>query len=350
MAVHRRRFLTICGLTALSGCSSSDGGGDLPADPPTLSEDEFRQKLGEIGVISVEFVSESRVLVFNDSKQVSSIEKQSDGNTYFTIKRGNKESASTDTYQLTFVESAAEASAAPSDSVRSVNVSELESMEQSQREGELAGLRPDVRNVSQRDSGEYEVQLEIKTEQPTTESNESTAENGTTAEAATLASVLILIARNPEVIVAVLGILRDEGDREDHLVTIAIFLGKLLLPEVMNADQNGTDNEDGQADAAVTIRDLAFDPAVLEIEPETTVEWVNEDEIAHAVTSAEFNGRSAEWELNSELSPESRAQFTFEERGVYHYYCGTHGENTMCGAVLVGDDLQEGTLPCVDTE
>lgn len=93
--------------------------------------------------------------------------------------------------------------------------------------------------------------------------------------------------------------------------------------------------------------DTSFDPKRLSVSPGTTVEWVNRDSYGHDVTSAAFHENAAEWEMSASLSGSGgSATHTFEETGVYEYYCSIHGKGTMCGAILVGDVSLDKELPC----
>ncbi|MFB6169059.1 MAG: plastocyanin/azurin family copper-binding protein, partial [Haloferacaceae archaeon] len=76
---------------------------------------------------------------------------------------------------------------------------------------------------------------------------------------------------------------------------------------------------------------------------------VNRDGYPHDVKSATFHDTAAAWDYeSSDLGQGDTATHTFDEAGVYEYYCTIHGRNTMCGAVLVGDVSLDATLPCED--
>lgn len=113
---------------------------------------------------------------------------------------------------------------------------------------------------------------------------------------------------------------------------------------------DGGDGGSGSADTDGTFEALNFKwvPDVMEVEPGTTVTWLNSDVPAHSVVSASFSDQAASWDFDSgELQKGDTAEFTFEEEGPYHFKCGVHGESTGCGAVLVGlTELPGGKLPC----
>ena len=72
----------------------------------------------------------------------------------------------------------------------------------------------------------------------------------------------------------------------------------------------------------VTMKNLSFSPANLEVTPGTKVTWINEDTVDHTVTSNDNK-------LNSGLLARgSKFEFTFEQTGEYVYYCSIHPSMT----------------------
>lgn len=105
------------------------------------------------------------------------------------------------------------------------------------------------------------------------------------------------------------------------------------------------------ATATVEMENTAFVPNRLSIDPGTTVEWVNRDRFGHDVQSAQFHDTAASWDhYSGTLGEDDTTEYTFESAGVYEYYCTIHGENTMCGAVLVGDVSLDQSLPCEESD
>jgi plastocyanin len=92
----------------------------------------------------------------------------------------------------------------------------------------------------------------------------------------------------------------------------------------------------------------SFTPSRLRVAPETTVTWENTGSDTHTVQSDVFNPEVAtEWSYYSlDLVSGNTASYTFDDRGIYEYYCTVHGQDTMCGVVLVGDVRYTATLPC----
>ena len=115
----------------------------------------------------------------------------------------------------------------------------------------------------------------------------------------------------------------------------------------METEGGGQDGDGGSgADATVTAVDVSFDPVRLEVEPGSTVEWVNEDSFAHDVTSEQFHDVAADWDVAMSLPAGATVSNTFESEGIYEYYCSIHGQSNQCGVVLVGDVSLDESLPC----
>lgn len=81
------------------------------------------------------------------------------------------------------------------------------------------------------------------------------------------------------------------------------------------------DEFEGEDVARVSISSNAFDPCLLEVEPDTIVLWENEDDEPHTVTSASEN-----WDIDAELDPGAVVQEEFSMRGVYDAVCTYHGD------------------------
>ncbi len=114
------------------------------------------------------------------------------------------------------------------------------------------------------------------------------------------------------------------------------------------------DGGDGQpaaddTDGVVTMANTAFEPVRTAVDTGTTVEWVNEDDFDHDVTATQFHDAAADWDVDADVPAGERVTHTFEESGVYQFYCSVHGEGSMCGAVLVGDASLDAAMPCEDS-
>jgi plastocyanin len=77
----------------------------------------------------------------------------------------------------------------------------------------------------------------------------------------------------------------------------------------------------------VSVADVAFAPANIEVPVGTTVEWLNEDPFAHTVTA-----RDGAFDSGTMDGGEAFSQ-AFEEPGTFEYFCAIHP--SMTGAVTV---------------
>jgi plastocyanin len=119
-----------------------------------------------------------------------------------------------------------------------------------------------------------------------------------------------------------------------------------------NGDGNGDENGDQTTttvpgpENVVTASSSEFDPIRLSVDPGTEVSWINEDPYTHTVDSEQFHDKAVEWEMSERMTANGgQATHTFEEAGVYEYYCTVHGESEMAGAILVGDVSLDQPLP-----
>ncbi len=67
-----------------------------------------------------------------------------------------------------------------------------------------------------------------------------------------------------------------------------------------------------------------YKPLNLEISRGTVVSWINEDSVEHTIQSQDESGNFSELFHSSILGTGEIFEFTFEEMGVYNYYCSFH--------------------------
>lgn len=80
----------------------------------------------------------------------------------------------------------------------------------------------------------------------------------------------------------------------------------------------------------VTLADCAFQTTVTYVDPGEKVRWVNKDRSPHTVTGAALS-----WGNTEALVLGDAVTYSFDEEGVFPYYCELHP--AMVGAVVVGD-------------
>ncbi|WP_323675210.1 plastocyanin/azurin family copper-binding protein [Halorubellus sp. PRR65] len=136
-----------------------------------------------------------------------------------------------------------------------------------------------------------------------------------------------------------------DGTTTDEVTTTA---STTAVAEPTTADGESTTAETTTTGGAtVVMQDRSFTPRTVEVEAGATVTWSNADSYAHDVTSARFRDDATAWDYESEsVESGGTATYTFEEAGVYEYYCSIHGQSNMCGAVLVGGTTLPSDLPC----
>ncbi|MDP4261815.1 MAG: cupredoxin family copper-binding protein [Bacteroidota bacterium] len=78
----------------------------------------------------------------------------------------------------------------------------------------------------------------------------------------------------------------------------------------------------------VVIDNFSFTPKELTVSPGTKVTWVNHDEVPHTVTSTDKRFTSSRV-----LDTDGEFSNTFNESGVFDYYCTIHPH--MTGKVIV---------------
>lgn len=89
-----------------------------------------------------------------------------------------------------------------------------------------------------------------------------------------------------------------------------------------------------QVDAAATLVQLSnhcFDPAIVRVEPGTTVEFVNRDGLGHNIV-----GYAMGWGRYETLPSGGTMTATFDTPGIHPFACTLHPG--MVGAVVVGTD------------
>jgi plastocyanin len=99
------------------------------------------------------------------------------------------------------------------------------------------------------------------------------------------------------------------------------------------------------AAAIVKVQTFQFTPHTLRVPTETTVEWSNDDEIAHTATSGKPRGQGVPGVSQDRVAdPDglfdeqldgagSTASFQFREAGTYPYFCRIHAG--MSGVIVV---------------
>jgi plastocyanin len=96
---------------------------------------------------------------------------------------------------------------------------------------------------------------------------------------------------------------------------LMLGMGMLLAAP---ADPSGT----------ISIDNFTFTPATLTVKANTTVTWINKDDIPHAIASA-----TGAFTKSKALDTDDAYSFTFTTPGTYKYFCYLHPR--MVGSIVV---------------
>jgi plastocyanin len=86
----------------------------------------------------------------------------------------------------------------------------------------------------------------------------------------------------------------------------------------------------------VSAYDNRFSPETINVQPGTTVRWVNYGHHAHTVTANDDS-----WD-SGDIQPGASYSATFNRPGTYYYYCRHHTQDRMQGVVVVGSATGSG--------
>ncbi len=102
--------------------------------------------------------------------------------------------------------------------------------------------------------------------------------------------------------------------------TIALTIVALMSsPDKARSEANQT--------AEVRVDNFTFGPQSITVPVNTTVTWVNRDDIPHVIVSTDGVFRS------KALDTDDKYSFTFTKAGTYPYFCGIHPK--MVGKIVV---------------
>lgn len=85
----------------------------------------------------------------------------------------------------------------------------------------------------------------------------------------------------------------------------------------------------------IPMEKLCFAPVVARVPRGATVTWINRDPTPHMVA-----GVGGSWGTYDEITRGERVSYSFDDEGVFPYFCFIH--SGMSGAVVVGDGVGNG--------
>ncbi len=107
------------------------------------------------------------------------------------------------------------------------------------------------------------------------------------------------------------------------LLTTAMAVALAVL---ISSPTNARSQANPQA-AEVRVDNFTFGPQALTVHVNTTVTWINRDDIPHVIVSVDGVFRS------KAIDTDEKYSFTFTKAGTYPYFCGIHPK--MVGKIVV---------------
>ncbi len=102
----------------------------------------------------------------------------------------------------------------------------------------------------------------------------------------------------------------------------------LALATVLILHPSRAKSDDTKASPAeVRVDNFSFGPDTLTVPTNSTVTWVNKDDVPHVIASNEGLFKS------KALDTDDKYSYTFSKAGTYSYYCSIHPK--MVGKVIV---------------
>ena len=101
----------------------------------------------------------------------------------------------------------------------------------------------------------------------------------------------------------------------------------LALASVLVLHPTGAKGEDAASRMEVRVDNFTFGPATLTVPVNSTVTWVNKDDLPHVIASNDGVFKS------KALDTEDKYSYTFSKPGTYAYFCSIHPK--MVGTIIV---------------
>jgi len=105
----------------------------------------------------------------------------------------------------------------------------------------------------------------------------------------------------------------------------AILLATVAVVIVKTA--RAADNPQQQRATEVSVDNFTFGPESITVAANSTVTWVNHDDVPHVIASTDGLFRS------KALDTDDKYSFTFAKPGTYPYFCAVHPK--MVGKIVV---------------
>jgi plastocyanin len=111
------------------------------------------------------------------------------------------------------------------------------------------------------------------------------------------------------------------------LWSAAALVLPLALASVLVLHPTGAKGEAAASQLQVQVDNFTFGPAMLTVPVNSTVTWVNKDDLPHVIASNDGVFKS------KALDTDDKYSYTFTKAGTYAYFCSIHPK--MVGTIVV---------------
>jgi plastocyanin len=123
--------------------------------------------------------------------------------------------------------------------------------------------------------------------------------------------------------------LKEMKTMRKHVFYAALSLAVILtvVNALMVSPTRARSEDAKSASAEVKVDNFTFSPGTLAVPVNSTITWVNKDDIPHVIASNDGLFKS------KALDTDQKYSFTFSKPGTYAYYCSIHPK--MVGKIVV---------------
>ena len=111
------------------------------------------------------------------------------------------------------------------------------------------------------------------------------------------------------------------------MAKLATNVGFTVLLSILAAAPVSVASADAKQVVEISVDNFTFGPAEITVPVNSTVTWINHDDVPHVIASTDGLFRS------KALDTDDKFSFTFAKRGTYPYFCAIHPK--MVGKVVV---------------
>jgi plastocyanin len=104
-----------------------------------------------------------------------------------------------------------------------------------------------------------------------------------------------------------------------------VLLAALAATLILQGVRAGSSEKASSAE--VQVDNFTFSPAILTVSVNSTVTWINKDDVPHVIASTDGVFKS------KALDTDDKYSYTFSKAGTYNYYCSVHPK--MLGKIVV---------------